>query len=296
MTEILEVNQLKKTYPESAFSLDAVTFSVPAGSITGFIGENGAGKTTTMGAITGTLHKDGGSVKVFGEPMDGTKDHLKEQIGVVFDSMNFSGELNPMQLSNVFSQIYSRWNRERYVHYLNLFKLPGKKKIGSFSKGMCMKLSIAVALSHDARLLILDEATSGLDPVAREDVLEVFSAFVRDGERAILLSSHITSDIEKVADNLIFIKNGTILLKVRKREVFETFALVQCEEGELERLDRRTVLAYRHTADGVDVLVKEKEKLPQGVRTRDFSIDDMTLLLMKGETDEGSRTESLLRY
>lgn len=223
MNNLLEVRQLSKRYKGSPFTLQEVSFTLPPGSITGFIGGNGAGKTTTMGAILGTVQRDGGSIRVFGREMDpkGPDRHMKERIGVVFDQMHLSGRVNAMELSQVLRCIYRNWDQAAYVSYLDAFSLPRKEKAGGFSRGMSMKLSLAAALSHRADLLILDEATAGLDPVSRETVLDVLQEYVRNKERAILLSSHITGDIEKIADRLLLMKEGKVALEMGKQELME---------------------------------------------------------------------------
>ena len=290
MESLLEVNNLCKMYPNSQFELKDVTFSIPYGSIVGFIGENGAGKTTTMGAIVGTLKKDNGSIKVLNQEIKHSNRKIQDQIGVVFDQMNFSSHVNAIQLSNVLSHIYQQWDKEKYFHYIDVFSLPKKEKIGSFSRGMSMKLSIAAALSHNAKLLILDEATAGLDPIAREEILEVFLDFVKDKKRSILLSSHITSDIEKIADNLIFIKRGKIVLQTSKAELLHNYAVVQCMPHELQLIDPRVIVSYRHKADRLEVLVSEKHALPATFQRKNNSLDEITLLLMKGEYNEGTHS------
>lgn len=290
MSNILEVDGLRKVYAESQFVLKDIDFSIPYGSIVGFIGENGAGKTTTMGAILGTLKKDRGAITIFGKKVDVTKPKIREDIGVVFDDMNFSSHLNVDQLAKVMKNIYQQWDNDKYNHYIQLFSLPKKQKIAGFSRGMSMKLSIAVALSHGAKLLILDEATAGLDPVARDDILEVFIDFVKDKDHAIFLSSHITSDIEKIADELIFIKNGEIILKVNKDELLHNYAIVQCRSDTFHEINEDDVLAYITKDEMLNVLVSNKHGLPRGCQISDFTIDDITLLLMKGENNE--RTHS----
>lgn|SRR5699024_5297844 len=285
MANILEVKNLNKVYSDSDFQLKDVTFSIPYGSIVGFIGENGAGKTTTMGTILGTLKKNSGYIEIFGDSMNDRNTDLKEGIGVVLDSMNFSANLDVAKLSKVMSGIYQQWDHEKYDDYIDLFSLPKKLKIKEFSRGMSMKLSLAVALSHNAKLLILDEATAGLDPVAREDLLEVFLDFVKDKQRSILLSSHITSDIEKVADDLIFIKKGEIILKVGKEELLDNYAILQCDLSKLKEIEKSSMIAYKNKGDDVDVLVANKNDLPVGFHQykKNFSIDEMTMLLMRGE-------------
>lgn len=283
MTGILEVNQLQKTYADSSFGLKDVSFIIPYGSIVGFIGENGAGKSTTMNSILGTLQKDSGTIKIFGEEMTAKDAHVKEDIGVVFDTMKLPGGLTVPKLDRVFQQIYSNWRKESFYRYIQLFSLPKNKKVSSFSRGMSMKLSIAVALSHDAKLLILDEATAGLDAGGREDVLTVLNDFVRDQQRSILLSSHITSDIEQIADFLIFIKGGEILLQATKKEILGNFGIIQCDPIEYQSIPKHIRVAKRGKAAFFDVLVSNKEELPHSLQTKNFSIDDVTLLLMRGE-------------
>lgn len=283
MKNILQLKDVSKTFPNTSFKLNNISFSIPYGSIVGFIGENGAGKTTTMGTILGTLKKDSGTIYIFGQTIDQKNKDIKENIGVVFDQMNFSGNLNVAQLSNVFQNIYRQWDSDTFFHYINHFSLPIKDKIQGFSRGMSMKLSIAVALSHDAKLLILDEATAGLDPVAREEVLEVLLDFVKDKKRSILLSSHITSDIEKIADELIFIKKGEIILKVSKDELLNNYSMITCTPHQLKHINHKQIIAYKHQKDGVEVLLSRKRDLPPLFNQKDFSIDDIALLLMKGD-------------
>lgn len=282
MEHILEIQHLQKSYTGSRFVLKDVSFSVPYGSIVGFIGENGAGKTTTMGTIIGGLKKDSGSIKIFGEEIDNKIAH-REDIGVVFDDMNFSGSLDIQKLAKVMKNIYKKWNEEKFFHYIREFSLPQSQKIKSFSRGMSMKLSIAVALSHEPKLLILDEATSGLDPIVREEILDVFLQFVKDKKHAILLSSHIISDIQKVADHLVFIKKGEVILKVDKEELLQKYGIVTCDEKELHELDHLAVTTYKKNGEHVEVLVSNRHSIPDGVTMRNVSIDDMTMLLLKGE-------------
>ena len=283
MDHILEIEHLRKSYPNSNFELKNISFSVPYGSIVGFIGENGAGKTTTMGTIIGGLKKDSGYIKVLGKEIDDIIVESRENIGVVFDDMNFSESLDVHKLSKVMRNIYKQWNEEKFFYYIRKFSLPKNQKIKNFSRGMSMKLSIAVALSHEPKLLILDEATSGLDPVVREEILDVFLDFVKDKKHAILLSSHIISDIQKVADYLVFIKKGEIILTVDKAELLSNYGIVTCKKNELHALDKSNVVTYKQSGEYAEVLVSNKNNLPAGLTTKSFSIDDITMLLLKGE-------------
>lgn len=263
--------------------MNNLSFSIPYGAIVGFIGENGAGKTTTMGTIIGTLRKDSGSVQLFGEELEQNNVSLKEHIGVVFDEMNFAGKLSVKQLNKVFQRIYRAWNEQMFFSYVKRFSLPRNEAVEGFSRGMSMKLSLAVALSHDARLLLLDEATAGLDPVAREDIIEELSTVVEDGKHSILLSSHITSDLDAIADELIFIKKGEIMLQASTRDVHEEFGIIRCTENELQHLRPETIICTRKKHDLLEVLVKDTEKVPSTMNLINHTLDDISVMLMKGD-------------
>ena len=216
MENILELQQICKSFPKSNFILDKLSFSLPYGAILGFVGENGAGKTTTIGCILNTVRKDSGMVKLFGKEMRDIDTDIREKIGVVYDGDNFPGFWTAKQLSQVMEGIYTQWDNALFQKYLEDFHLPVKQKIKNYSRGMTMKLAIAVALSHHPQLLILDEATSGLDPIMRDEMLDVFLEFVQEESHSILLSSHITSDLEKVADYITFIHNGKLIMTASK--------------------------------------------------------------------------------
>ena len=199
----IEIKDLTVKY--DGFTLDAINFNVAKGSIMGFIGQNGAGKTTTIKALLNIIKRDKGSVKLLG--LDNIKDEvaIKQQISAVFDEIPFQEQLNAKNINTIMKEIYTEWSSETFFQYLDRLTLPSKKKIGAFSKGMKMKLQIAVALSHNAKLLIMDEATTGLDPVVRNECLDIFMEYLQDENNTILMSSHITSDLEKVADSVTFI-------------------------------------------------------------------------------------------
>ena len=226
MNYALELKEVSKTYDNSDFVLDKVSFSLPQGAVMGFVGENGAGKTTTIGCILNTLFRDSGEIRLFGKEMNDDDIELREDIGVVYDGDNFPSYLTAGQLSNIMQGIYSKWDNALFQKYLNTFHLSKGQKIGKYSKGMTMKLAIAVALAHHPKLLILDEATSGLDPVMRDEMLDVFLDFVSSEEHSILLSSHITTDLEKVADYITFIHNGKIILTERKDNLIYNYAIL----------------------------------------------------------------------
>lgn len=227
---ILELQQVSKSFPKSNFMLDNVSFSLPYGAILGFVGENGAGKTTTIGCILNTLAKDSGTVTLFGKEMSDADTDMREKIGVVYDGDNFPPFWTARQLSEVMAGIYRQWDKPLFQRYLENFHLPPNQKIKHYSRGMTMKLALAAALSHHPQLLILDEATSGLDPIMRDEILDVFLDFVQDENHAVFLSSHITSDLEKVADYITFIHNGKLIMTVSKNDLAYHYAVLRCKK------------------------------------------------------------------
>jgi len=283
MDNILEVRNLTKQYAD--FTLDHVSFSIPKGTIMGLIGENGAGKSTTINAILDLIHKDDGTVTFWGQELSSAK-QLKEDIGVVFDGINFYETLTAAKVGKISQTAYKQWDDRLYREYLNRFQLPTDKEIKTFSKGMKMKLCIAVALSHRPKLLILDEATSGLDPVMRDDILDVFLEFVQDEEHSILISSHITTDLEKVADTITFIHQGKVLFCKAKDELLYHYGIIRCGAAIFDEIDKSEILAYRKEDYQWNVLVADKEKARRRYKNAvvdDAAIDDILLLYVKGE-------------
>ncbi len=286
MENILELQQVSKTFPKSNFTLDNVSFSLPYGAILGFVGENGAGKTTTIGCILNTIAKDSGTVKLFGKEMLDADTDIREKIGVVYDGDNFPGHWSAEQLSKVMQGFYTKWDDELFRRYLEEFQLPPKQRIKHYSRGMTMKLAIAAALSHHPQLLILDEATSGLDPIMRDEMLDVFLDFVQEEDHSILLSSHITSDLEKVADYITFIHNGSLIMTVSKNDLVYNYAVMRCKESQFLALNRSDIIAYRKRDFQIDVLVpdgKEAQRKYKDVVVDHVSLDEIMLLLVKGE-------------
>lgn len=218
----LETKNLTKNYP--AFTLNGVSFDVPQGSIVGFIGRNGAGKSTTIKAILGLVHADSGTVIFDGRDVSKDEKHFKENIGVALGGVDFYKKKKLCDITKVTARFYSQWDNEKYRHYLSVFDLDERKRIDQLSSGMRVKYLIALALSHNAKLLILDEPTSGLDPVSRDELTELFKAIVKDGKRSILFSTHITSDLEKCADYITFIKDGSIVHSSTKEDFMKAFA------------------------------------------------------------------------
>lgn len=286
MENILELENISKSFPKSNFLLDKLSFSLPYGTILGFVGENGAGKTTTIGCILNTVIKDSGTVRLFGQEMQDRDTTLREKIGVVYDGDNFPGFWTAKQLSQVMRGFYRHWDNTLFQKYLTDFGLPEKQQIKHFSRGMTMKLAIAAALSHHPQLLVLDEATSGLDPVVRDEMLDVFLDFVQEENHSILLSSHITSDLEKVADYIAFIHNGRLVLTASKDDLIYHYAVLRCKESQFQMIDRADMIAFRKRDFQIDVLVpdgKEARKKYKDIVADHVSIDEIMLLLVKGE-------------
>ena len=206
---VLEVRDLHKTYP--AFALKGISFDVPQGAIVGFIGRNGAGKSTTLKSVLGLVHPDGGAVRVFGMDYAANEAAIRQRLGVVLGGIDFYPKKKLRIITDVTRRFYGNWDEEKYRHYLELFAIDEDKRVDQLSSGMKVKYMIALALSHNAELLLLDEPTSGLDPVSRDELVELFRRIVADGSRSILFSTHITSDLEKCASHIAFIKDGELL-------------------------------------------------------------------------------------
>ena len=281
MDNILEIQNLTKAYDD--FTLDKISLALPKGSIMGFIGGNGAGKTTTIKLILNLIHRDSGNIKVFGLDNLDYEKQIKEDLGVVFDESSFPANMKVPHINKVLGQIYKNWDAVLFSSYIDKFGLPVKKEIKDFSRGMKMKLAIAVALSHHAKLLILDEATSGLDPVVRDEILDVFLDFIQDENHSIFVSSHIISDIEKVADYIAFINNGKIVFCESKDQLLNNYGILKCRTAEFETLDRTYVKGYRKSEFGVEALVIRDHF--RGKYTVDrASIEDIMLYTIKGES------------
>ena len=284
MENILEIRNLCKKYKE--FELQDVNITLPKGMIMGFIGENGAGKTTTIKAILDIIRNYTGEIKVFG--YDNRKDNkkIKEDIGAVLDDMFFPEILTPNDINNIMKDIYKNWDSELYFKYLNDFGLPKTKQIKTFSKGMRKKLEIATAISHHPKLLILDEPTAGLDPVARNEVIDIFQSFIQNEECSIFLSSHITTDLEHIADYITFINSGKIILSKTREELLEDFGIVKCSKEEFEKIDKKDFIKYKKSKYEYDILVENKKDFYKkyGINTIDrITLEELMVLMIKGE-------------
>ena len=282
MNDALIISGLTKTYKD--FMLNGVSFSVPCGSIVGLIGENGAGKSTTINAVLGLIQKEAGSICVLGKEQPDNE--IKEQIGVVFDGNNYPEIFSARKLNRVMKDIYHSWEEHTFLNLLKKFSLPTDKPIKQFSKGMKMKLAIAVALSHNSKLLILDEATSGLDPIIRDDILDILLGFAQDETHSILISSHITTDLEKIADYIVFIHEGQVVFSKLKDELIEQYGIIKCGAAQFEALDKSDIIVYRKMDYEWQVLVADrvamKKKYPKAL-IDSASIDEIMLLYVKGE-------------
>ena len=282
MNDALIISGLTKTYKD--FMLNGVSFSVPCGSIVGLIGENGAGKSTTINAVLGLIQKEAGSICVLGKEQPDNE--IKEQIGVVFDGNNYPEIFSTRKLNRVMKDIYHSWEEHTFLNLLKKFSLPTDKPIKQFSKGMKMKLAIAVALSHNSKLLILDEATSGLDPIIRDDILDILLDFAQDETHSILISSHITTDLEKIADYIVFIHEGQVVFSKLKDELIEQYGIIKCGAAQFEALDKLDIIVYRKMDYEWQVLVADrvamKKKYPKAL-IDSASIDEIMLLYVKGE-------------
>ena len=254
----LQVKNLSKDY--GSFQLNNVNFTVPKGTIMGLVGENGAGKSTTINLILNLIKKDSGEISILGRDHLEYEKEIKKQIGVVLDESSFHDTLNARYISKIMSCIFSNWDEKQFFIYLKKFKLPEKKIVKEFSRGMKMKLSIAAALSHQPKLLILDEATSGLDPIVRNEILDILLEFIQDEEKAVLISSHITSDLERISDYITFIHNGEIVFSEAKDELMEQYGILKCGVDEFSRIDKSSIVGYRKGQFGYEVLVNDKTR------------------------------------
>lgn len=279
----IEINGLTKRY--DGFTLDNVSLAVPRGSIMGFVGQNGAGKTTTIRALLGISRPDSGSIKLFGQTLGKNEAAIKSRIAVVFDELPFHECLNALQLDKIMGELYPKWDSGVFAAYLERFSLPGKKKFSQLSKGMKMKLQIAAALSHGAELLIMDEATSGLDPVVRSEMLDVFLEFIADEGHSILMSSHITSDLERIADRITFIHGGKILLSDQKNVILDDHRIIKCGGDELNRIDGDDIISIRRSEFGCEAMVKNfsrnGHKYSNMIADR-AALDEILLFTVKG--------------
>lgn len=278
---VLEIRELSKDYGD--FVLDRVSFALPRGVIMGLIGENGAGKSTTINCILNETQKSDGQVLIFGKDHIADEIEIKDKLGVVFDENHFPDIFTPEEIGKFMCGIYSGWDWQLYHQHLEKFELPKNK---NFSKGMKVKLAFAVALSHNAELLILDEATSGLDPIIRDDVLDMLIDFVQNEKHSVLVSSHITSDLEKVADYITFIHKGKLVFSHEKDDLIDNYGIANCKAAVFDAMDKSQIIAYRKEDYQYKVLVRNRHTITKknpDVIVGPATIEEIMLFYVKGE-------------
>ena len=274
----IEIKDLVKQFDN--FKLGPINLTIPKGTIVGYIGQNGAGKSTTIKLLLGLLNKDSGEIKILDE-INPSSVGLKDKLGIVFDDLLVPEEMTLIDVEKFCSRVYSKWNKNSFYRFKEKFNLPEKKIIKNYSRGMKMKLSMAVALSHNAELLILDEATSGLDPIVREEILDLLLDFMQDENHTILISSHILSDLEKVADYIAFINDGKILFMETKDELKENYGICTLSNEEVASIDEEAIVGRRIHSFGQELLVK-KNLIPNGIIFQKPSIEDIMIYFVKG--------------
>ena len=285
MTNCIEIKGLCKSYGD--FALKNIDLTLPGGSILGLIGENGAGKTTAIKCILNLVRRDAGEITLLGYDNIREEKLAKQDVGLVLDECFFHDSLRPLDVGRVLAPAYKSWDQDLYRSYLDKFGLPEKKLIKEFSRGMKMKLSLSAALAHHPKLLILDEATAGLDPVVRDEILDEFLGFIQDEDHAILMSSHITSDLEKVADYIAYIHQGQVVLSDAKDNILDQYGRVGCTAAQLEAVDPGDLLRVRRGSFGCEALVADRSafsrKYPMLLVER-TTLEDIMLFVGKGET------------
>ena len=279
----IEIKDLCKNYP--GFSLDHVNLTLPCGCIMGLVGENGAGKSTTIRLILDMIARDSGTITLLGKDNRENIRLLKEDIGVVLDEVGIPACLNPKQVGKIMANTFRNWEQAVYDSLLEKLAVPPEKPFKDFSKGMKMKLGIAIALSHRPKLLILDEATSGLDPVVRDEVLDLFSEFTREESHAVLISSHIVSDLEKICDYIAFLHRGKLLLCEEKDALKEKYGILRCSKDQLSALPPEAVIGRKETAYGVEAIAR-RDAVPAGLSLSPIDIEELFIFMVKEANQE----------
>lgn len=274
----LEIKNLTKSFGD--FTLDNLSLTLPSGCIMGLIGENGAGKSTTIKLILDMVHKDSGTITILGKDNGDNIKLTKEDVGVVMDEASIPECLTAKQIGKVMKHTFQNWDEVEYIRLLQKLSLPDNKPFKDFSRGMKMKLGIAIAMSHKAKLLILDEATSGLDPVVRDEVVEMFSDFTRDEDHSILISSHIVSDLEKLCDYVAFLHKGKLLLCEEKDVLLAQYGIIHCTAEQLEGLDSQAIKYKKESPYGVEAMVL-RNAVPAGINIGPISIEELFIFMVK---------------
>lgn len=285
MNNILEIKNLSKTY--KGFTLDNISFSLPRGYIMGLIGPNGAGKSTTIKLIMNLVRKDSGIIKVF--DLDNLKyeKQIKQRIGFVYDANYFYEDLTVTAMKNIICRFYKDWDDETFSRYINEFNLPGSKKIKQLSKGMKMKYSLAIALSHNAEFIIMDEPTSGLDPVFRSEMLDILYSIIQDENKAILFSTHITTDLEKIADYITFLNSGKIVFSDTKDNILGSYGIVKGDKNLLKPDIRKKFIGIRENSFGFEGLTNNSSEIKKLFKDKIIiekaTLDDIMVYTVKGD-------------
>ena len=285
MNKAIEIKTLVKRYDDN-FQLGELSLDIPAGEIIGLIGENGAGKTTLIKSILDILITNKGEIKIFGKNLKNNEINIKEDIGVVLDNSFFPEVLNAKDINSVMQSIYRTWDSKLYFDYLANFNIPITSSIKKLSKGMQKKLEIATALAHRPKLLILDEPTSGLDPVVRNEVLDIFLKFIEDDEHTILFSTHITSDLEHIADEIVFINDGKVLLNKSRDDILDNYGILKCSEEEFNKIDKKDCVAYKKNKYNYEILVSDKEKISKKYKNMvvdKITLEELMVIMIKGD-------------
>ena len=278
MSNAIEIKNLVKNYGDFTLSIDSL--EIPCGCIMGLVGSNGAGKSTMIKSILDLITTDSGEITING--LSNKLQASREDVGVVFDEIKFSQVFTASDVRLVLKGAYKNWDDALWSQYIELFRLPLKKKLKEFSRGMKMKLSLAAALAHHPKLLILDEATSGIDPVVRDEILDIFLAFIQDEQHTILASSHIISDIEKAADYVTFINNGKIVFCEEKDVLMEKYRIVKCGNEELDSVNAADIVGKRTNTFGAELLMLS-DRVPEGFVSAKAGIEDIMLMIIKNE-------------
>ncbi|EGS81444.1 ABC transporter ATP-binding protein [Staphylococcus aureus] len=279
MTTLLNVDRVNKQYKDSEFKLQDASLTIATNETVGLIGKNGSGKSTLINILVGNRHKDNGSITFFGEEHDAGDVEYKEHIGVVFDDLRVPNKLTIKDIDKVFQSIYTTWNSQKFFDLIKYFELPLQTKIKTFSRGMRMKIALTIALSHDVKLLILDEATAGMDVSGREEVMELLEDFIAQGG-GILISSHISEDIEQLADKLVFMKDGRMILTEQKDILLAQYGIVTTEDEDVE-IPKHLIIASRLSKGKYQILVKDYAEIENAEPLK--HIDDATKIIMRGE-------------
>lgn len=287
MENILEIQGLCKNY--KCFELKDVSFALPKGYIMGFVGQNGSGKTTTIRSILNMANINSGKISVFGLNSITNSKEIKQRTGVVFDSLYFAEHLKIKEIENQLKGFYPDWDSEGFFRRINSFDLPLKKKVGTFSKGMKMKLMIAVALSHNAELIILDEPTSGLDPVARDELLDILADYISDENKGILFSTHITADVERIADYVTVLNEGKVWFTGTKDELMEKYVIIKGDEADVTDELKNKCIGFHSYKNGFDAMLDTEYLglLPKEIEFEKISLDEILVYIAKEKQDEG---------